>query len=120
VETLNLTYYTKDYDVFSGKILGFIDRPQFYNLFNSPGRLARKISSGNIKTLDTISKVTDFKQQRLVFNTTVDNKRVLLITAEIIEMNSISIKKEIALSMVDVHNNFIHICQEYGSTHDIY
>ena len=112
VETLNLTYYTDDYRIFSGKLLGFIDRSQFYRLFHSPDKFARKIGSGDIKSLDVIAKVKDYKLQRLVFSTTLEGQRFLLVTAEIIEMNPILIKKDIALSLVDVNNNFIYIDQE--------
>lgn len=112
VETLSLTYYNDDYSIFSGKILGFVDRSQFYRLFNSPEKFARKIGSGDIKSLDVISKVKDYKQHRLIFSTTVEGQRLLLVTGEIIEMNTIFIKKEIALSMVDADNNFIYIDTE--------
>jgi len=115
VKSLNLTYYVKDYTILSGKLLGFIDRSQFYRLYNSPGKFARKIGSGKVKTLDTISKVTDYKKHRLVFSTDVQGIRHLLITGEIIEMNTIEIKNKVALSMVDADNNFIYIDEEKGS-----
>ncbi len=116
MKILNLTYYINDYSILTGKILGFIDRSQFYRLFHSPGKFARKIGSGDVKSLEVISKVTDYKKHRLIFSTDVQGVRHLLITGEIIEKNTILIKKDIALSMVDANNNFIYIDEEDDNT----
>lgn len=106
---LSLTYYKDGYTIFSGKLLGFVDRAQFYRLFNSPEKFARKISSGDVKSLEVIAKVKEYKNNRLVFSTDINGVRHLLVTGEIIEMDTIHIKNDIALSMVDHDNNFIYI-----------
>lgn len=108
----SLTYYVDDYKIFNGKILGFIDRTQFYRLFKEPVKFARKIGSGDVKTLDSIADLKDFKDHRLVFSTTVDGERHLLVTGEIVDKCDFLIKNKMALSMVDSHNNFIYIDDE--------
>ena len=112
MKAINLTYYVDDYTLLTGKLLGFINRAQFYRLFNDPVKFARKIGSGDVKSLDVISKVADYKKHRLVFSTDVKGVRHLLVTGEIIEKNTTFVKSVMSLNLVDAHNNFIYIDEE--------
>lgn len=115
MKNVNLTYHIEDFNLYSGKLLGFLDRSQFFRLYNDPQKFTRKISSCTVKSLDTISKVKDFKNNRLVFSTKIGSERCLLITAEISEKDVILVKKEIEIHMVDVHGNMLHLIEESTS-----
>ncbi len=110
MKKISLIYYKRGYHIYKGKILGLIDKKQFFTLYNDTEKFTRKISSCEVKTLEVLAKTKTYcKNHRLVFSTTIENQRHLLISAEIADMDVILKNKDIEVSIRDNQGNYISL-----------
>lgn len=106
---VDITYYVNDYYISKGKILGFIDDRQFAVLNMNTNVLANKVGTGEIKSLKDISVKEYAIGKRLVLGL-IDsrNKRKLLITGHITELESMAEKGEVTeVTLADDQDNFM-------------
>ncbi len=108
---INLTYYIGDYHIYTGKILGMIDRNQFYNLYHGDAKIARKVGSCPIKTLQDLVDSREHKNCRLVFSTTNEKQiRKILVTAEIEKLTQSTAGNKISeVTLLDINADFLHL-----------
>lgn len=108
---ISLTYYIGGYHIYSGKVLGLIDKKQFYNLYHSSAAMTRKVGSCAIKTLKDVMDFKDFKGHRLVFSTVDENSvRKILVTAELEDITPVMSGGKVSeLTVIDTNFDFFHL-----------
>ncbi len=117
--TFYLTYRNEQPTVLEGTPLGFIDRKQFYLLYNDPIKFVRKLLSCSPKTLDSIAAAgAAIKNHRFVFKTSGENcEKQLFVSQELNFITAVDIakKKVVDLELIDLNNKPLYIeCRHIG------
>ena len=112
----HLTYRTDINDppkCIEGKPLGFIDRIQFYNLYNDPIKYVRKLLSCGPKSLKEIADSSSaVKNHRFVFSTLGPKfERQIFVSQELNYITSVSYVGHIVidLELIDKNNKILFL-----------
>jgi len=83
-----LTYHDKNYFIYRGKAVGYLDSKQFAALMEHPGIMSRKLSTMETKSFIDLADPKDAIGNRLVFVIQDSKERQVAISSVIKEVDS--------------------------------